>query len=115
MDEDKNQELPELDLEAILKEFGGGDTEEPAQTEAPVEPEETTVTQETVRIETETVAEVTEAPAESKPEASVTGDTVRLEHVEDLREEVQGGDPCEAGKSPGKTGGSLHRELGAGI
>ena len=32
MDEDKNQELPELDLEAILKEFGGGDTEEPAQT-----------------------------------------------------------------------------------
>ena len=27
MDEDKNQELPELDLEAILKEFGGGDTE----------------------------------------------------------------------------------------
>ena len=89
MDEDKNQELPELDLEAILKEFGGGDTEEPAQAEAPAEPEETTVTQETVRIETETVAEVTEAPAESKPEASVTGDTVRLEHVEDLREEVK--------------------------
>ena len=107
MDEDKNQELPELDLEAILKEFGGGDTEEPAQTEAPVEPEETAVTQETVRIETETVAEVTEAPAESKPEASVTGDTVRLEHVEDLREEVKeepkGDPPAEPEKAPEKT------------
>lgn len=87
MDEDKNQELPELDLEAILKEFGGGDTESPA--EAPAESEETAVTQETVRIETETVTEEPEAPAESKPEASVTGDTVRLEHVEDLREEVK--------------------------
>ena len=107
MDEDKTQELPELDLEAILKEFGGGDTEEPAQTEAPVEPEETTVTQETARIETETVAEVTEAPAESKPEASVTGDTVRLEHVEDLREEVKeepkGDPPAEPEKTPEKT------------
>ena len=34
MDEDKNQELPELDLEAILKEFGGGDTEPPAEAPA---------------------------------------------------------------------------------